>query len=97
MNHPLLKRDQPPLILSVAILSMKKNLDVLLQALNKVRQQQAARLLITGDGEDGMSGGIISALNRTSPRADSERCWRFESVNIVDQCIDLLFSQDSAQ
>ena len=97
LNHPSFKRGQPPLILSVGSLSMQKDLGTLLQVINKVRQQQAARLLIPGDGEDDMAAGIISTLNRTSSRADSECCWRFESENIVDQCIDLLFSQDSAQ
>ena len=52
VDHPWFGAGQPPVILSVGRLHMQKDYGTLLQAFKLVRERQAARLLILGDGEE---------------------------------------------
>ncbi len=52
VEHPWFGAGQPPVILSVGRLHMQKDYGTLLQAFKLVREKQAARLLILGDGEE---------------------------------------------
>lgn len=52
IDHPWFGANQPPVILSVGRLHMQKDYGTLLRAFKLVREKQAARLLILGDGEE---------------------------------------------
>jgi len=52
VDHPWFGSNQPPVILSVGRLHMQKDYGTLLEAFKLVRQKQAARLMILGDGEE---------------------------------------------
>ena len=52
LDHPWFGENQPPVILSVGRLHTQKDYGTLLQAFKLVREKQAARLIILGDGEE---------------------------------------------
>ncbi len=51
LDHPWFNPDEPPVILSVGRLSEQKNYSKLIEAFSVVREKQAARLMILGEGE----------------------------------------------
>jgi glycosyltransferase involved in cell wall biosynthesis len=52
LDHPWFQPGQPPVILSVGRLTAQKDFPVLINAFARVRQNQPARLVILGEGED---------------------------------------------
>lgn len=51
LNHPWFQAEQPPVVLAVGRLTHQKGFDDLIDAFAILRRQQAARLIILGDGE----------------------------------------------
>lgn len=51
LDHPWFKAAQPPVVLAVGRFVYQKGFDVLIEAFSLLRQQQAVRLIILGDGE----------------------------------------------
>ena len=51
VDHPWFTPDQPPVILGVGRLAKQKNFSTLIRAFALVRQQQQAKLIIVGEGE----------------------------------------------
>ena len=52
LNHPWFAADKPPVILAVGRLNEQKDFPTLIRAFAKVRQQQPAKLMILGEGEE---------------------------------------------
>jgi glycosyltransferase involved in cell wall biosynthesis len=51
-DHPWLGPNQPPVILGAGRLTAQKDFGTLIRAFAKLRQQERARLIILGEGED---------------------------------------------
>jgi len=52
VDHPWFEENQPPVILSVGRLHIQKDYGTLLRAFKLIREKQAARLIILGDGDE---------------------------------------------
>jgi len=52
VNHTWLEPDAPPVILGVGRLAQQKGFDVLMRAFALVREQQVAKLMILGEGQE---------------------------------------------
>jgi glycosyltransferase involved in cell wall biosynthesis len=52
LEHPWFQAGEPPVVLAVGRLTAQKDFETLIRAFAQVREKQAARLLILGDGED---------------------------------------------
>ena len=52
LKHPWFRQGQPPVILGVGRLNQQKDFSTLIKAFAEIRRQQAARLMILGEGEE---------------------------------------------
>ena len=52
LDHPWFQLDSPPVVVGIGRLTPAKNFSLLIDAFNKVRQKQEAKLVILGDGQE---------------------------------------------